>query len=119
MQEKEFNPIHPQRPILRRCLNTSQCSLRSMRGKLHNQAFRKGNFAPNSFINDCLAVARKKAFSVIVRSHMNTAGSIPKQGQSLSASAVTHCQHREGGIAEKVSREYNTTQQSTSFILIQ
>lgn len=47
-QEKEFNPILPRRSTLSRSLNTLQCSLRSMRGKLCNQDFSKKK-AKNNF----------------------------------------------------------------------
>lgn len=46
---REFNSIHPQRPVLGSSMSTLQCSLRSIRVKLCNQVFSKQNLAVNSF----------------------------------------------------------------------
>lgn len=48
IRRREFNSIHSQRPILGSSMSTLQCSLRSTRVKLCNQAFSKENLAVNS-----------------------------------------------------------------------
>lgn len=70
-RQKELYPINPQKLMLGRPLNTLQCSLRTMKGKLCNQALSKENsYKPRLSGDGTSEAVWKKDFSLTVRSSL-------------------------------------------------